>query len=299
MHNDDARTERIKALRNSVEEHAEVLAQQMAEGKSEALIKYLEFCSQFHTYSFHNILLAFCQRPDMSRIAGLRQWNKLGRRVKAGEKGIVILAPITVKREKGDRRGEDGDGFEDEEPKRVTLFKAVYVFDVSQTEGDPLPDLICATGDPGDLYPALAVVIERAGIVIETLDVIPGSFGAYGVSCGGRILIRADLPPANGFRTLVHEYAHEILHKKGIRESKTIRETEADATAFIVCRHFGIECDSAEYLMLYDSTTQVLLGRLETIRATACAIIEAISDSRELVAVSGQRQLEIPTHSVG
>lgn len=267
----NGRTEKINVLRKSVEEHGEALARQLAEGKSDTLIQYLEFCSQFHAYSFRNILLAIWQKPDITHIAGIRQWNKLGRRVRAGEKGIAILAPITVKR-KSDSEGE----VENDEVDRITLFKPVYVFDVSQTEGEPLPDIIHASGDVGDVYQTLAEVIAREGILIEVVAMIPASPTARGVSCGGRILLRSDLKPADAFRTLTHEYAHERLHRNGERESKAIRETEADATAFIVCRHFGIETDTADYLLLHDASPTLLLARLETIRQTAAAIIEAL-----------------------
>lgn len=94
-------------------------------------------------------------------------------------------------------------------------------------------------------------------------------------SCG---LAGNDLDAAEGFRTLAHELAHEKLHWQGEREAKTIRELEADATAFVVCRHFGLHADSAAYWLLYDATTEVLLQRLETVRRTAAEIIGLIED---------------------
>lgn len=264
-----SRSEKVKTLETSIEESSQELVQQMEAGKSETLVQYLEYCAQFHEYSFRNILLALWQRPGLTRLAGLRQWNKLGRRVKAGEKGIAILAPMTVKRSRDEEDLE-------EEPNVITLFKVVYVFDVSQTEGDPLPDLVHATGDVSVLYPRLVEAVQEAGIKLEVLEDVPGSFGALGASYGGRIVLRVDLAPADAFRTLVHEYAHELLHWRAAKEDKTICETEADATAFIVCRHFSIECDTADYLQLHDSTTHVLLDRLETIRRTAARIIVAL-----------------------
>ena len=263
-----SRSEKVKVLETSIEESSQELVQQMEAGKSETLVRYLEYCAQFHEYSFRNILLALWQRPGLTRMAGLRQWNKLGRRVKAGEKGIAILAPMTVNK-------RDEKDFENE-PRVITLFKVVYVFDVSQTEGDPLPDMIHATGDVSALYPALVQAVRNEGITLEVLEDVPGSFGALGASYGGRIILCADLAPADAFRTLVHEYAHELLHWRAAKEDKTIRETEADATAFIVCRHFNVESDTADYLLLHDSTTQVLLERLETVRRMAARIIEAL-----------------------
>jgi len=194
------------------------------------------------------------------------------------KKGIAILAPMAVNK-------RDEKDFENE-PRVITLFKVVYVFDVSQTEGDPLPDLIHATGDVSALYPALMQAVQKEGITLEVQDDVPGLFGALGASYGGRIVLRADLAPADAFRTLVHEYAHELLHWRAAKEDRTIRETEADATAFIVCRRFNVECDTADYLLLHDSTTQVLLERLETVRRTAARIIEGLE--REENAEGGQ-----------
>src|SRR5207249_4785666 len=106
--------------------------------------------------------------------------------------------------------------------------------------------------DAGTPLQALKAAVLANGIMLEELDHTPGSASAHGASYGGRIVIRNDLDPPEAVRTLVHEWAHEKLHwpKNGAPKepNKTIRETEADATAFVVCRHFGIACDSADYL---------------------------------------------------
>lgn len=271
------RSDKIRAAKNTLDEHIRLLAEQMSRGKSEQLVRYLEFSAQFHSYSFGNILLILTQRPNATRVAGLRQWNRLGRHVRADEKGIMILAPMSVR-----KRVEEGtnDPNADEGEERITLFKPVYVFDVSQTEGQPLPALVHTTGDASACYPALEKAVREAGITLEVLDSIPGSATAQGVSSCGRIAIRADLNPPEAFRTLAHEFAHELLHwpKDGSPKepNRTIRETEADAAAFVVCRHFGIACDSADYLLLYDSEPKLLLDRLETIRRAAARIIDEV-----------------------
>jgi hypothetical protein len=114
------------------------------------------------------------------------------------------------------------------------------------------------------------------------VEFIPGAPSADGVSRGGSIAIRSDLDQPEAFRTLAHEFAHELLHwpKDGSPKepNRTIRETEADAAAFVVCRHFGIKCDSADYLLLYDAEPKLLLDRLETVRRTAARIIEAVEN---------------------
>ena len=287
------RTEKVREAGQLLDDHIRELAEQMGRGKSEQLVRYLEFASRFHSYSFGNLMLILCQKPDATRVAGLRQWNRLGRHVRAGEKGIMILAPMAVWR-KSDAAYEPASEDETSESERnethekITIFKPVYVFDLSQTDGVELPKLLEATGNAGSAYPSLKEAVRASGIVLEQLDHAPGSSSAHGASYGGRIVLRNDLDPPEAFRTLAHEFAHELLHwpKDGSPKepNKTIRETEADATAFVVCRHFGVECDSADYLLLYDSEPKLLLDRLETVRQTAARIIEAIhtADATEM-----------------
>ena len=270
-----ARYERVRQARAVLNEHVNALAEQMRQGKSEALIRYLEFTARFHRYSFCNVLLIHVQRPEATQVAGLRNWNRLGRHIRFGERGLMIFAPMRVKKRRGPEPPSDN---EDEETVRTTMFKVVYVFDVSQTDGAALPELVQASGDPGPLYPALQSIVRRGGIRLDEVQYVPGSPSAEGASYGGRIALRADLEPAEAFRTLVHEFAHEKLHWQGEKVCKTIRETEADATAFVVCRHFGIHSDSADYLLLYDATPDVLLNRLEIVRDTAAEIIALIED---------------------
>jgi len=266
------RIEKVREACQTIDNHIHDLAEQMRAGKSEQLLRYLEFTARFHRYSFRNILLALSQRENISQIAGMRHWNQLGRHVRSGEKGIMILAPMTV-RLKPSKDDEDPD-----ERGVVTLFKAVYVFDISQTDGDPVPTILHTQGDAGMLYPAVQEAIREAHIALEFADHIAGSLGADGASYGGRIVIRNGLGTAETFRTMVHEFAHEKLHKHGVKESKTVRETEADATAFVVCRHFGLQCDTSDYLLLYDATPKVLLERFEAIRTTAAEIISGITE---------------------
>lgn len=280
-----SRTDKVRAAKQTLDEHIQALAEQMSRGKSEQLVRYLEFTAQFHGYSFGNVLLIMSQFPQASRVAGLRQWNKLGRYVRAGEKGIMILAPMAV----WNRSDADSESASDEETieserketrEKITIFKPVYVFDVSQTDGEEVPALLHATGDASAHLPALQEAVRASGITLEIADHVPGSGSAHGASYNGRIVLRDDLDPPEAFRTLVHEFAHELLHwpKDGSPKEldKTIRETEADATAFVVCRHFGIACDSADYLLLYDAEPKLLLDRLETIRQTAARIIDAV-----------------------
>lgn len=273
------RPQSVRHLRTLLRGYVENLAEQMRQGRSKNLLRYLEFASRFHHYSFGNILLALHQFPNLTRMAGLRQWNRLGRRVRAGQKGIMILAPMTVR--KGIEEASDPESTETPALQTATFFKPVYVFDVSQTEGKPLPSIINATGDANTLYPALKEAVQKAGIPVKRVSYIIMAPQAKGASCNGKILLRKDLSPADAFRALLHEYAHELLHWNTKSEDKTIEETEADATAYVVCKHFNIDCDTADYLLLQDSTPQTLLERLETIRKTAHHIITVIEAQRQ------------------
>ena len=151
-----SRADRVREAKKNLDAHVQELADQMSHGRSDALLRYLECCAQFHAYSFGNIMLALSQCPHMTRLAGLRTWNRLGRYVKAGEHGIIILAPMTVHR-RPEKNGivPDEPAEDDDEERIVMLFKGVYVFDVSQTEGKELPSLIHAAGDVAWCYPAL------------------------------------------------------------------------------------------------------------------------------------------------
>ncbi len=289
------RADKVRALGEQLDGYVMELAEQMKAGKSERLIHYLEFAASFHHYSFGNLMLIFGQRPNASQVAGLRQWNKLGRRVLSGEKGIMIMAPMAVWK-RGDNPHEPASEEETIESERnetrekITIFKTVYVFDVSQTEGESLPELDVARGDVGDCLPALQVAIDRLGITLEEAEIVAAS-SAEGAAYGGKIVIKRGLSDAEAFAVTVHELAHELLHfrkeNKIERPNKTIREVEADATAFVVGRHFGIECASSDYLLLYDAKPELLLERLETIRKTANRIIDAIEAEMQEVAAVG------------
>lgn len=119
------------------------------------------------------------------------------------------------------------------------------------------------------------------GIKLEYVDFVPGNPGARGASCGGRILIRSNQDPAEEARGLLHEWAHELLHWSGSKDGCRIEETEADAIAFVVCRHFGLDCDASDYLLLHDSNPRILLARLERIRLTASRMIGLIEKSNQ------------------
>ena len=227
--------------------NVKALIEQLEAGHSDALTAYLNAMSRFHNYSFGNILEIARQRPDATRVAGLWSWNQLGRKVKKGEKGIRILAPIIGIKRKSDE--EVKDPVYTNKPVLVG-FRNAYVFDVSQTDGVELPAMREVTGDVGENRDRLLAFVERQGIeLVFTENIAP----ALGVSYGGRIALLPGQSKAEEFATLVHEVAHELLHKAERRTTttKTVKETEAEAVAFVVGKAVGLETgsSSADYVV--------------------------------------------------
>jgi len=269
-----------------------LLIEQLEAGHSEALTNYLTAMSRFHTYSFGNVLEIARQMPSAKRVAGFWTWKNLGRSVKAGQKGIRILAPIV-----GVRRKKDADASQDitKQNERVLLgFRNAYVFDVSQTDGVDLPSLNEVTGDPGENIDRLAAFLKSKGIQLVYSEKIAP---ALGMSYGGRIAILPGQSKAETFATLVHETAHELLHRSERRTAttKTVRETEAEAVAFVVGKAVGLvnEEASASYIQLYKGNASLLAESLEVIQQTASVILAALEpplsedvSSEELEAVA-------------
>jgi antirestriction protein ArdC len=272
---------RNKNNQELVKASIDALIEALEAGHSEALSAYLTAMSQFHNYSFQNILLIASQRPTATRVAGIRSWNELGRRVKRGEKGIMIFAPmIGYKRKASDaNQNQESDARTDKPEARLVGFRAVYVFDVDQTEGAELPALGSTfAGEVGDKLDKLAEFTTAQGIKLEYSDKIEP---ARGMSYGGLIRILPDLEPSETLATLVHELAHEMLHRaeRRILTTKVVRETEAEAVAFVVCHALGLETGtgSADYIQLYHGDTNLLRESLEVVQRTASVILGALS----------------------
>ena len=253
--------------RKTTEDAFDELATALAAGQSEKLTAFLAAMARFHRYSFGNVLLLAMQRPDATRVAGFNAWKRLGRHVKRGEKGLAIIAPIVYRKDDDD--AEDG--------RAVRGFKVAHVFDVAQTEGEPLPEFASVAGDPGGNMERLKALVASRGIELQYSDSL-GS--ALGTSAGGVIKIATGLSPAKEFSVLVHELAHEALHHvPEERASKTVRETEAEAVAFIVCRAVGLDTGSAasDYIQLYSGDKDTLAESLGRIQGTASDILAALT----------------------
>lgn len=243
-------------------------------GHSDRLKRYLDVMGRFHKYSFGNCLLILIQMPDATHVAGFRRWLELGRHVRKGESGIGIIAPLVY-------RKRDESSQEDSEGAALRGFKVVHVFDISQTDGDDLPELGGIAGEPGELLIGLATLIRESGIGLKYEELPPGT---KGVSFKGEIAVAVELPAAERFAVLSHELAHEWLHDAVQRKelSKTVRETEAEAVSYVVCRAFGLDCStrSADYIQMYQGTAQTLTESLDRIQKTAMRIIESLNAPR-------------------
>ena len=239
---------------------------------------YLTAQARFHRYSFRNLLLILQQRPEATRVAGFHDWLKHSRHVRKGEKGIAILAPMKWQKHDKDS-GETTSG--------IGGFRAVYVFDIAQTDGEPLPERpqVNFTDDSSEqaqtLTASLIASLERAGIPVVTQDLEPGHFGSFNRATK-TITISSSLGDLQRFSTLVHESAHATLHAHpqqipidDVARAKALKEFEAESVACVVLEHFGIntlEC-SAQYLASYGATPEHLVRIGARVQSCAAQII--------------------------
>jgi len=244
------------------------LTDELAKGKSDNLKRFLSVAANFHNYSLNNWCLIFSQKPEATRVAGYKTWQKMGRQVQAGSKGIKILAP---------RRGKRKDAEGNPTDKEFLYFSTATVFDVSDTEGEDLPSVFRVEGDPGEHLPALEALADELGIEVSDKEHLGG---AKGLSYGGRIEMLAGLPAAERFTTLAHELGHELLHKQSDREtlSKAQKETEAEAVAFVVGQAIGIDSlgQTADYVQLWKGDAELFAACLGRVQKCAKQIIEGI-----------------------
>lgn len=272
-------TSRRAELQEQIDQGLDELGSALEAGNSEQLTQFLKCLSRFHRYSFGNVLLISWQRPEATHVAGFRTWKKMGRHVRKGEHGIRILAPVVRRRVSSVDLSVAVEAADEDQPvatlKLPVAYRTVHVFDVSQTEGKELPEFARVSGDPGEYISRIRQQIHEAGIQLD-VDHIAG--GADGVSRGGAITIKPGLPLSEEFSVLVHELSHEWLHRGERRHetTKTIRETEAEAVAFTVCRAIGLETgtSSSDYIQLYNGSRETLQESLHHIRECAARILD-------------------------
>ena len=219
------------------------------------------------------------QRPTATHVAGMHTWNKLGRIVNEGEKGIMILAPILRKdREEPRTTPNPGDSLaKKDDALRVVGFRTAFVYDIEQTHGKPLPEFAKTTGDPREFAEKLKELVAKQGISLEyDKSIAP----ALGLSAGGRIRLVPGMQPAEEFSVLAHELAHEMLHHRKVdaRLPKVVVETQAEAVAYVVCRGVGLETNSAaaDYIKLYNGDKKTLAESLSVIQETSSKILDQL-----------------------
>jgi len=272
-------TQRENPTQQLIKQAVDYLLQQLEAGKSETLTAYLEAMARFHNYSFGNILAIARQRPTATRVAGIRSWNELGRFVKKGEKGIQILAPMIGYRRRRDAAEQEPSANQEAKPAPMLIgFRAVYVFDIGQTEGADLPEFEHnITGEVGAHRDRMIAFLAAQNIKLEFNEKIAP---ALGVSYGGKIAILPGQSKAEEFTTLVHEATHELLHKAERRTmtTATVRETEAEAVAFIVGQAVGLKMGtgSSDYIQMYAGNAALLAESLKVIQRTSSVILAAI-----------------------
>src|ERR1700693_1209902 len=226
------------------------------------------------------------QKPDATNVAGLRAWNSLGRFVKRGEKGIFILAPMVGRRStNGAATDEHSEDATTEGQRTLYGFRAVYVFDVSQTEGKELPTLTEVNGDVSGYRERLFKFVESQSVELGFSERIAP---AKGLSHGGKITLLSGMQPAEEFSTLAHEIGHELLHRGERRTltTKQVRETEAEAVAFVVCQAIGLETgsSSADYIALWHGDASLLRESLEAAKRPAAVFLGGIPPEPAAVA---------------
>lgn len=241
--------------------------------KSEFFKNYLETMSKFWQYSYHNQLLIYFQKPEATRVAGFKRWQELNRKVLKGQRAIKILAPFTKKVK------EINPETLEEAEREITLFFPVSVFDISQTDGEQLPEISLSI--IGDSYKgflqALISFCEQNRIKVDFKSL--GINGVYGYSKGGEIAVSNSESINTQVNTMVHEIAHELLHNES-QISKQQKEIQAEGTAYVVTKHFGLENKSFNYLALYDADYHKIMENLKAIAEASKEIIEFLENKQ-------------------
>ena len=282
--------------------------------ESERYKAYLTSMSKFHSYSFNNTLLIAMQGGQL--VAGYNKWrDDFHRNVKRGEKGIKILAPAPykVKKEvpKLDEQGQpvmdkDGNPVTEKKEIQVPAFKIVSVFDVSQTEGEPLPSIgVDELAGSVEQYEDFFKALEQTSPVPMAFEDIPGGSHGYYHLTEKRIAIQENMSELQTLKTAIHEIAHAKLHaidpetpvtEQADRPDSRTREVQAESVAYAVCQHYGL--DTSDYSFGYvagwssGKDLKELRTSLETIRATAHELITTIDG--HLAELQQQRQAQQP-----
>lgn len=260
-------------LMQEVEESLKELSKETDAVKQSAFFKqYLDTAQRFWQYSYRNQLLIHHALPSATRVAGFRAWQELGRNVTKGSKAIKILAPFTKKVTQIDPATMQ------EKEQETTLFFPVSVFDISQTDGQPLPEvsIVVDGNNYQNFLTSLVGFCEERQIKVDFANL--GVNGLYGYSTGGQIAVSNTESVNTQVNTILHEIAHEILHRNS-QLSKKDQEVQAEGTAYVVTKHFGLDNKSFNYLALYDANHDVIMANLKAIQEAAKQLIQHLHET--------------------
>ena len=294
MADNNTEKQRVQELTDKLEQGLQDLF------NSDSYRNYLSTMSKFHNYSFNNTLLIAMQKPDATLVAGYKAWQKnFERHVNKGEKAIRLLAPAPYKikeeRDKIDPVTQelllDKDGNPQKEEVEITIpaFRAVSVFDLSQTDGKPIPELT-AKELLSDVegYQDMIRAVEAISPVPIELEEIAGDSKGYYDREAKRIAVQENMSESQTLKTMIHEVAHSKLHSKEVeqdeqmRKDRNTKEVEAESVAYTVCQHFGV--DTSDYSFGYIAgwssgrDTKELRSSMDTIRRTASELITGIEE---------------------
>ena len=254
------------------------LVKEIESGRNEALFTYLQTMAKFPTYSARNVLLIAAQRPSATHLEGVRSWNELGRSVRPGEKGIRIFAPAVGI--KPDSQAHDASKNsrkrKKQEPETQLLgFRAVSVFDISQTGGEELPESRQPV-DVAETLEELSAFAQAHGMTIEYVEWIGEKKGN---SYRGTIRLMPNMPSAEGFPVLLREVASQLLYtiKRRTFVTRALHQQETKAAAFVVCEALGLDSKTAfSDCQLYYGDSRLLAESLAVVHRAAAVILGAI-----------------------
>ena len=290
--NKNRKRNQTKAERQQAREAAQAKAQaaldRLGEGvravyDSERWETWLQSLARFHDYSLNNTLLIAMQMPEATQVASFRSWKRdFNRHVRRGERGIEILVPMLVKCHAEEEEQDAG-----EERRRLVGFRVGHVFDVSQTDGEPLPTLVNEVADPVTRYAAVMAAVESVSAYPVTLsaDMPEGTNGFF--HRGELIAIRKGMAQGQTVKTALHELAHSRLHdgdpaSEGMPD-RAMREVQAESVAYAVSAALGL--DTSGYSFGYvaswavGKTDEEMRECLQVVRDAAKAMVEDLQEA--------------------
>ena len=271
--------------------------------------EFLKTMAKFHNYSFNNTMLIAMQRPDATLVTSYKNWQSMGRQVMKGEKGITIIAPAPYKKMKEKEvldenqrpiMGTDGKPKTEQVEVTVPHFKAVTVFDIAQTSGEPIqtlaPELLTAAVQDFDSF---MQAIQKISPVPIRFDEIDGNANGYYHNADKEIVIEKGLSESQTLKTAIHETAHAKLHDKEIMESlgvekdRLTKEVEAESVAYCVCSSFGLDTSdySFPYIAGWSSSREMkeMKASMDVIRKTAGEMIDQLTEELEIILEEKQK----------